>query len=268
MRTNKIKERMKKFLVMCCAALALTACEVTAQQAKNEHQPKVSKNMQVEPFERICLEGSPTLYYSQAAKVSVRVEAPADLMEHIDVKVKDARLTIKVRDSVKDVLKRMRLLELDGDLVKIYVSSPDLIEATVIGSGDIKCKNLLDTDNLQLEVKGAGDIDFDDIICDNISCTVVGSGDIDIEHVVAQTSAIEIIGSGDVEMKHDGVRQTNITVKGSGDVKAGFNRCGNVTCDLRGSGDIELIGDVQTLQHSQLGSGQYKLGGLSIKQKK
>ena len=252
---------MKKLVLsLLVMAGVLTSC-IQVNEVKS-NQPMKTEQRQVSFFERINLQGSPAIYYSQGDTVSVRVEAPADLMEYIKTEVRDSCLYVHVKSDVKSVIGQIQVFG-DND-VKVYVSSPDLIDVSVLGSGDFICDNLLDTDNLKLELRGSGDMDFADIICDRIETLLVGSGDIKVQHVVAGSSSVEVVGSGDVEINHDRVANTDITLKGSGDVKSSFNGCGAVTCNVIGSGDVDLSGRVRSFQHKVVGSGDCHFDGLQI----
>ena len=147
----------------------------------------------------------------------------------------------------------------------VYVTSPDLIGVELLGSGDFECRSHLDTDNLDVMLKGSGDIVFSDIICDRIKTSVIGSGDLTIEKAVAQTADVELIGSGDVKIKQQKVKQTKVELKGSGDIKMNLTNCGTIDCRLLGSGDITLQGDVMKLNSYTRGSGDIDTQGLKIR---
>ena len=242
---------MKKVVMLLLTAFVLTSC-ISITETHSDKPVKEEKR-QIPAFERIRLLGSPTVYYTQADSVSLRVEAPEDLLELVETEVHDGVLTVQLRDGAQDIIRLKRLIS--GDDVSIFVTSPDLIDVQLVGSGDFKCDSHLDTDNLNVELRGSGDMDFRDIICDQLKVTLVGSGDMDIKHVVAIRSDMELVGSGDLEISQQDVAETHIMLKGSGDIKAGFSRCGNVVSELRGSGDINLRGHVRSLQKSVYGSG-------------
>lgn len=123
-----------------------------------------------------------------------------------------------------------------GDGVTVYVYAPDLTGVSITGSGDFDAEGKIDTDKLSVNVKGSGDVEMKNVICDDAHIDVYGSGDVEIKNLVAQRSA-------------------EINVKGSGDVEIGFTRTGNVSCLLNGSGDVKLKGDVKSLRKKQNGSG-------------
>ena len=251
------------FFILIALLLLLTSCNVRMERSSStNHEPIVSTDREVAAFERIQLMGSPTIYYTQDNTITVRVEAPQELVEFVETEVRDSTLFVKLRDDAQSFVKHIVLL--NDDDVKVYVTSPDLVEVSLMGSGEFVSKKRIDTDNLHLTLRGSGDIKLSDVICDHLITSAVGSGDIDIDNLETQTSHIELVGSGDVEVNHVNVALIDILLKGSGDVKSFFKNCGDVKADLRGSGDISLSGNVRSMKQNTLGSGDFHIEELNV----
>lgn len=245
---------MKRIAFLLMATCLLTSCVSIVETTKRA--PKEVQQRSLKGFERIRLMGSPTVYYAQADTFSVSVKAPKEIFDNIITEVNDGSLEIKTENH-GDIFMRF-------DEVEVHVTSPDLVEVSLVGSGDFMSKYLVDTDQLLVTLKGSGDVTFADIICDRITTSLVGSGDMKIEHVKALRSDVELVGSGDLEIAHEQVAATQIVLKGSGDVAATFDRCGAVAADLRGSGSIALSGTVSSLEQNTLGSGEIETNRLQI----
>ncbi len=244
---------MKKTVWLLVAVLALVcSVQLYAFTGKDD----ITENRSVTGFERIRLQGSPDIKYTQGNTWSVRVKAPKSVLKDVETRVEKNCLVVG--------LKGNRWFNLKDNDVTVYVTSPDLIGVEVQGSGDFESLNKVDTDNLDLSVRGSGDIKFSDIICDRIKSAVVGSGDIEIKMVTAQQSEIGLVGSGDVKIRQSRVNKTQIELKGSGDVKVHFDHCREVNCRLVGSGDITLTGSVTKLNRSSVGSGDIRTDGLQL----
>ena len=142
---------MKKVVMLLLTAFVLTSC-INITETHSD-KPVKEENRQIPAFERIRLLGSPTVYYTQADSVSLRVEAPEDLLELVETEVHDGVLTVQLRDGAQDIIRLKRLIS--GDDVSIFVTSPDLIDVQLVGSGDFKCDSHLDTDNLNVELQRA-----------------------------------------------------------------------------------------------------------------
>ena len=236
------------FVVVCTASVYAFA-----------DKDKAEVNRQVSGFERIRLQGSPDIKYTQGKTWSVRVKAPQKLIDRVVTRKDGNTLVVSMKSG------SFYSTGLKDNDVTVYVTSPDLIGVEVQGSGDFECKSHLDTDNLMLSLRGSGDIAFYDIICDKINTSVVGSGDVDIKYVDAKQSDIELVGSGDLKITQSKVSQTKIELKGSGDVKVNCKDCGTVDCRLVGSGDITLSGTIRKLNQTSRGSGDIHTDQLKIK---
>lgn len=255
----------KNVLLLALFAMLLTSCDIHLSTTKTRTEPTVTVTRAVDDFVRINLLGSTSVYYTQGDSLTVNVDAPANLIDYVVTEVVDSCLTVRMSDDARSILTQIAQSALrDVDDIKVYVTSPDLVEVSLLGSGDFKCDSHLDTDNLRLTLRGSGEMHFADIICDHLVTSAVGSGDIDIDKVVAQTSSVELVGSGDVKVNHENVERTDIMLKGSGDVDASFVNCGAVSGDLRGSGDIKLLGNVHAMNKKTLGSGDFDTSGLII----
>lgn len=248
---------MKKFCLFLAAFFAIVcSTKLYAFASKDE----VVETRSLKGFERIRLQGSPDIKYTQGKTWSVRVKAPKSVSKNVVTRVEKDCLVVSVKSG-----SMFNFNSLKGQDVTVYVTSPDLIGVEVQGSGDFECKSKLDTDNLDLSLRGSGDIEFTDIICDRIRSSVVGSGDLEIKYVEAKQSDIELVGSGDIKIKQSKVDRTQIELKGSGDVKVHCDQCKVVNCRLVGSGDITLTGAVQQLNKTTRGSGDIETGGLQIR---
>lgn len=244
---------MKKYFFAWVVLLALLASvQVSAGSGQN-----VTERRNVNSFERIKLMGSPTIKYRQGNQTSVEVRAPKSIIKNVETRVEGNQLVVSIKNP-----KWVFNFGSKENQVVVYVTSPDLIGLELLGSGDFECKGHVDSDQLRLLLKGSGDIDFKDVICDKLSVSVIGSGDLNVDKVVAIQSDIELIGSGDIRVGEQQVKQTKVELKGSGDVKLSLVNCGTVDCRLLGSGDITLQGDATKLNSYTRGSGEIHSKGL------
>ncbi len=252
---------MKKVLLAIISLLMLTACSLKIGDKSNVEV--ASDQRQLNGFERIVQQGSMDVKYQQGDQFSVVVKTRKSDVNKVETRVENSTLFI----SMKEMSKLVNFGWTDGDDVVVYVTSPDLIGVEVNGSGDFKCRTPLDTDHLDMILKGSGDIEFSDIICDDIAISVVGSGDVKVQEVKAQKSAISLVGSGEIKVNQQHVAQTMVELKGSGEVKVNFNDCGLVKSSLLGSGEITLSGNVAEHQSSKQGSGDLDVEKLAVKNK-
>lgn len=233
---------MKKILSAAVALLVLASCMNVRVNNSKKDNSQAQQSRSLKGFERIELLGALDVDYMQADSFSVQVKAPDEVIQHVETRVEGNRLIINMKGEGKLINFGIA----DSDDVKVYVTSPDLVGIELRGSGDFDCKRHLDTDNLDIQLKGSGDIEFDDIICDRINVSVVGSGDVDVKHIITQQASLELVGSGDIEM--------------------GFDKSGDVKTTLTGSGELKLRGVVNRLNNSVRGSGSVDTRHLTINQ--
>lgn len=258
---------MKKINMM--HSVVLLACVLICSSCMNERKfmgvfdsEKITERRAHDGFERIEILGSPTVYYAQADSFSVSVKGPKSIMEDIITEVDGS--TLKIRNRGKIGIFNFTVV--DDDETAVYVTSPDLIHVQLSGSGDFVSDGRIDTDHVSFVLRGSGDIDVADVICDDCEVLLVGSGDFDINRLEAKDVSVSLIGSGDVEVNLCNVENTSIALKGSGDIKTTFqDACRKVDCELDGSGDIKLSGEVVHLNQHKVGTGDIDTSNLHVK---
>lgn len=259
---------MKKFFLplLVFAVLALSSCS-TCSNSGFKFDYSTSDEMEIvsndlRGFERIEVVGSPTVYYAQADTFSVRVKGPKDLVPNILADVNGNTLSIRNKG-------KMGVINVNFGANKglaVYVTSPDLIGVTLSGSGDFICESPVDTDVLNIQLKGSGDVQFTDVVCDRCDAELVGSGDLSIKHLDTRETSATLIGSGDLDIRQMNTVNTQLQLRGSGDINVEFVRgCGSVNAELFGSGDITLNGEVKHFDMRKRGSGDIDSSNLKVK---
>lgn len=197
---------------------------------------EIQRSYRIGEFEKIELKTIGNVHYSQADTTSLRIVGPERAIKDIAVKIEGGVLKI-------DYTRRSELFNIrDREDIDIYVTSPDLTAIDVCGSGDVEVEGHLDTDMLTLMLRGAGDIDIDNMICDTLNVTLLGAGSIEVGSVDCQSSAI--------------------TLKGVGDVEVNYAACDYVWCSLMGVGNVELSGNVGRLEKEVRGAGSIDIEKL------
>ena len=248
-------------LMLLAAALVMTSCVDVWKSQTIFGAKNVVEWRNLNGFEKIEISGSPTVYYNQTDSFSVKVKGPESLVENI-ITERNGK-TLVIRNKGKFGMFNVQLGE-NGELA-IYVTSPDLTSICLNGSGDFISRQRIDTDDMDVTLRGSGDIQVNNLICDRCHVELIGSGDIDLTSVEAQEASAVLIGSGDIDLCLRNVNDTRLSLKGSGDITAEFSKyCGSVDCDLRGSGDITLEGKVKRFSQYKSGSGDIDVDKLYI----
>ncbi len=106
--------------------------------------------------------------------------------------------------------------------VKFYVTVPEIKSLAVAGSGDIIGKSKIQTDKLELKIKGSGDMSLS-LVVDQLNASIHGSGDIKLSGST-KDQMVSINGSGDYTAFELSAENSEVKVNGSGDVKISTNK--------------------------------------------
>ncbi len=262
---------MRKFFLFLLAISAIAVCE-----AKSKKVAATTENRNVATFKRISMSGPIDVIYTQGPKCSVKVTSPKEQMKNVRTGVKDGTLFVSYEgkngmsftvNNLSNILRAIGGENSATDGITVYVTSPDIIEISLTGSGDFVSRNRIDTDKMVLRLRGSGDITLHDIICDDMDTELVGSGDIKLPKTDVLRSKISLVGSGDIEINQRNTRHTEISLKGSGDISVTFagSKCGTANASLYGSGDITLSGQLKSLKKTSRGSGDFHTRNLTEK---
>ena len=222
-------KNMKKVIVFAVAALLVSSC-IWKQKTNSRLRPLPVANEEVgvKYFKSISAAGGVDVIYVQGTRNFIKFQGSESSLKHYGFDVEGEKLYVAPRDNFFKTF-------VGAEDVKIIVSSTDLVEVNVAGSGEFRMDTPLDTDNLRLKVAGSGDIDLSDVICNNLACDIAGSGDIKVRNVTTGSALLSIAGSGDMDVN--------------------FKKCGSVKTKIAGSGDIKLKGKTEHFDSKIAGSG-------------
>ena len=274
---------MKNFGKIILAAFVAVVCGGVCMACYSSKDVKadgrtVTKTPQVGYFSKVEAYGSADVKFVQGKRSGVRIVGAKYLVDNLVVEQKGETLVLTNKGT------GIPFFSASSDDLTVYVTSPDLTDVTMKGSGDFEMDGNLDTDNLNVTLVGSGDADIHSVVCDNVkfdvrgsgdlnaesieckqaACSVYGSGDVKLGSVTADNVAMLVQGSGDMGAVLRGVAYTSAKVLGSGDIGVVFNNCNTAECEVRGSGDIVLKGSLGSLRKSVAGSGDISTSHLSL----
>jgi len=196
---------MKRIFFVVSLSLSIVATAF----AKDIEDP--TKRFEVDPFERILLEGAYEVHFEKTSgKPYVEITARQKVLDQIIPVIKDGKLTIAKTGN--------GLFSNTGVTVKCYGKT--LSEVIISGTSNMVCEDGFETDKLYLEMNGAGSLELSSIEASEVEMHVNGAGsgnlyDIDcvkLKVLVAGAGGSEITGeaqTADVEL--DGVGGIDIT---------------------------------------------------------
>jgi hypothetical protein len=240
---------MKSLTKILLAAVLLSGAGYTYAKPLNSIKTKAAYDVQdrhLSGFHAVDAQGSFDVYITQGSTESVKVDAPADVMDRVITEVVHG--TLKIHNKRNN----------GGDWswtghkkIVVYVSIRDIDAIGISGSGDVYFKDGIHAEHLSISVNGSGDA-FGKIETKELACDVSGSGNIKLTGH-AETSSVSVSGSGDYSARDVTTNSTAVQVSGSGN--ANINASSSITAQVSGSGDVRYTGGASHVVKSKSGSG-------------
>ncbi|MEF8811627.1 MAG: head GIN domain-containing protein [Bacteroidales bacterium] len=192
------------------------------------------ENREVSAFSKISMSVSGDLYLTQGDEYKLEIEGDEDLLDDIETTVKNGRLKIKHNKPFR--------FSWNNKKVKIYVTTKEVEELSLSGSGNIIARTPISTEDVQFNVSGSGEIKIDELEAANINASISGSGDIRLAGRNSGGSLdISISGSGELHASDLRLRRAEISISGSGSCDVHVTE--NLEADVSGSGKVRYNGN-------------------------
>ena len=227
--------------------IAITGYTVAAPHFTGKASTSEVVDRHLSGFHAIDVAGSYDVYITQGATESVKVEAPADMMDHIKTEVDNGVLRIYNKNDHFHW----------GDIwghhpkIRVYVMVKDLNAINVTGSGDAFFRDGIRANSLKLSVSGSGDM-TGRVETKTLESDISGSGDMKLSGN-AENSKVSVVGSGDFTARGLVTVSTTVNVSGPGDAE--INASDRVDASVVGSGDVRYTGGARNIHSSKAGSG-------------
>jgi hypothetical protein len=239
------KSLLCQAIVAFSASTLLFSCDVIGQNRVKGNGHVIKEDRQVPAFHKLKVEGSMNVYLSQGPAKAAVIEAEDNIAPLIELREEDDRLVVAFKKGVSVSTHKE---------LNVYLTTPEIDEASLAGSGDLKLDGKFNTrsdakfslsgsgnlkgninapavkasiagsGNMKLEgetrdvklsIAGSGDFDGDGLLSENVSVTIAGSGDADVYASVKLEA--KIAGSGNI--KYKGSPQISSSVTGSGSIQ-------------------------------------------------
>jgi hypothetical protein len=172
---------------------------------------------------------------------SLRIEAEDNILPLLETSVENGVLVISSEKCIRP-----------QKTIKIYAGMEEVRSISLSGSGDITGTTLINSENLDLAVIGAGDIEMK-VNTNSLKSLISGSGDILLKGN-ASSHEIEITGSGNVDAPELRTEVTRVNISGSGDAKVYADR--GLDTNINGSGNVFYGGNPEELSKRVSGIGK------------
>ena len=228
---------MKNFhLALCIVLLFIVSSSCKKVTGKG---PVVTESRQTATFDGVELRFSADVYFTQANDFKVELQSQENILDEIETTVINNNLVIRTRHS------DTRFRTNDG--IQIFVSGPDVRSFTVDGSGFMETKGVITPANLQLKVKGSGNIKINNVTTTEVNAEIDGSGMIAVNSGNANRASADIEGSGLIDISGITVKDANASVRGSGNISLFATQ--TLQANISGSGTIFYKGSPAVTKH-------------------
>ena len=230
---------MRKLFLIIAIAICMGA--ITAKG-----KDRLEKTVQVTQFDKVSLTAGFVVKYTQGLNHECTIFASPKDMEHVKAEVKNNQLYLSVIIDKKKMKKMKYSTSILSEDVIVYVTSPELVKASCVGSGEFIATTDIKSEDVKFDISGTGEIKLKKVTADNMTLNIAGAGDIKIDNVDAVC------------------QKTVLSVAGAGEISASCTDCNELKCSIAGAGEIELKGKVANYSESIAGAGKIKKDGLKI----
>ncbi|PHN05164.1 head GIN domain-containing protein [Flavilitoribacter nigricans] len=194
----------------------------------NGNGPIVSVDLDMPQIDAIHLAMPGQVFVTQGPQQSVRVEAKQNIIDELELNVKNGLWVIDTDRCVRDI-----------DDFKVFITMTDITELGLFGSGDIIGENFFAVNDILLLLVGSGDMDLG-LEADDVETNISGSGNMVLEGTGDSLDS-NISGSGDVRAFNLEVNRAKFDITGSGDAEITVSD--ELDVRISGSGDVKYKGN-------------------------
>jgi hypothetical protein len=213
--------------VMTLLVLSAVSCKWTIGLVRGSGNVE-KEERDVSGIDEIDFSGMGNLIITQGEEESLVVEADDNILPLIETDVFGDTLSLGYKTGYNFI---------PTSNVRFYLTVIDLDKISLKGAGKIDCDNL-ETDELEFEISGAGDIDFT-IDADDLKVSSSGAGDMDFSGKV-QSQDVDISGVGRYNSKELESKECTVTLSGAG--SATVNVTEELDIKISGVGNVYYIG--------------------------
>lgn len=211
------------------------------------------------PFNEVKITGDFRVVYEQGTEYSVRVEATEEALKE---------MTVYVQDSVLVICKSVYMPVTEFGNVKIHVSTPEIRQIDLDGSGLFVAENAINVDsNLVVFVDGLGKVLLTDVNCKGRAIfSVMNRGNISVTNLKADWVVADIVGENGMSIN---VGSINMVTLECNILKASITNYGDINCDdinavsadvnITRGGNVNLRGTVKNVTKKITGDGNLNI---------
>lgn len=234
----KVIINVTKVIVALVASLLFSSCNFNFQQVEGNGNITTQKRPVNESFQSVSVGYGLELILEQSSQTTITVEADENLMKHIKTEVRDGELVITSDANI------------NSSTARVIVSMP-VIEAIVSSSSaNVKGKNIIKSDNLELSSSSAGTMEVT-VDVKSLSCDTSSSGTIKVS---GKTGTLETEVSSGSHIDAKGLTARSIISSASSGGSSIVNPTESLTAEASSGGSINYVNTPSRL-NKQVSSG-------------
>lgn len=159
------------FLVLAAASISFASAQIISWKRIKGNGKVQTEERRIGQFDRLIVKGSMDVNIQQSTSgQALTIEAESNILPLVETVVEGGTLVIKMKPSLSISINKG---------VRIRITTPQLSEAELHGSGDITFAGKFRLRSLRIELSGSGDITFANAtIANDLNVSLRGSGDI------------------------------------------------------------------------------------------
>lgn len=243
---------MKKSILLLLFAVFLVNSNAKAQWSNNKVNGNgkiVTQTRTTGDYDGIKIAGSFDVDLVAGKEGKITIKGEENLLAVIKVEVEGNELKIYVE-------KGTQIRTSTGKKIEVIVPFDKISALTLSGSGDIRTKNKISSDNLSAKLSGSGNFNLE-IDAKNLDLALSGSGDVALKGR-ADSFTSKISGSGNVNAAN--LKSKNVEANVSGSGNSVVNCESSLTGKVSGSGNIKYLGNPEKRDVKVSGSGSISKG--------
>ncbi|MDG1775503.1 MAG: DUF2807 domain-containing protein, partial [Flavobacteriaceae bacterium] len=199
---------MKKSILLIAMILLGTSAHAQWWKRIKGNGNSITQTRQTANYDKVSVAGSFDVQLVRGEEGEITLKGEENLLEHIEVYVKNNVLILKVKDNIN-------LSSSWNKTIAIEVPVIEITGVKLSGSGDISTQTTLKAADFNATVSGSGDVNAYGVVAQDATVTVSGSADVTL--TVKGTLNAKVSGSGDIQYKGN-PKKVASKVSGSGDV--------------------------------------------------
>ncbi|QMU28000.1 head GIN domain-containing protein [Adhaeribacter radiodurans] len=220
-------KNVSKACIAISTAFLLTSCEDEFLRGRGD---VVSRTRPVTNYNAVSAGGEFEIFLTQGPSKDLLLEGQENVLSELSTEVRNNKLIIKYD---KKHVKTSRP-------VRIYITTPQLIELSVSGANSVRSLTEWQVNDFDLEASGNTDIHLTLKGAQSIDTELSGSADVEINGDAVYHD-IDISGSGNVKAFDLITKEADISVSGSG--KCELSVSDRLKATLSGSGRVRYKGN-------------------------